>query len=631
MAKEKLKRLKLVTAGLICAALLGGCSQGSDTPTSANNDSSQEQQEGTAEPGNTAEEEGSDAEADGTGNQQEIDGNTESEGDTATEGGMAKGTASSDLSVEEASASIQGSIHIEKLSNGAIAYVYVPNHELYGVRATASPVMVVYGNGAYTPETALETAYDSGLAAIADKEQGAVVFVNPVGEEWGEQDAASLEAAKNLYSDATNNDKKGSNFTMYGKNSAAGYAGSYCRVYVFAEGAGADFVYSQLSPGVEGAGQFFGKALIKPTTAFLMNPTSSEAVDLTASDGREIPVVLVNGTETIEGAYQALNKGTETLTLTSDVKEGFDAEAVTGGYDQVMEHYMVRVQSSLGVEDCKTTLLKIAGNDELGLTEAKKEYTFADGTALSYYEWSDGKENEPLVMSFHGSGSSAEMQVWASGLNDLAAAEGFHLVSFENYSNQDLDNDKIMEAVDGIIAETKCDAGRVYVSGFSMGSMRTWALTSNYTDKFAGAIAMNGFNGGMDENGQFQNAIPFYAVSGKESFLASFFEFPSGENFVQEAAILKANKAVEDFTFDVSAGTWGMNPAETYTVTAEDLPDLTVTVSQFADAEGRILTCFAEASSAGHEPLRSATADAWRFISRFSRSEDGTLVESAAQ
>lgn len=630
MAKQKLTKLKLVISGLMCAALLGACTQNGDAPDSTEKDGSGDQNEevaATGEDGNSV------------GNQQETGENTDPEELARQEEGIepkastAKGTASSDLSVEEASASIQGSIHIEKLSSGAIAYVYVPDNEQYGVRATVSPILVVYGNSAYTPETALETAYQSGLATIADKEQGTIVFVNPMGAEWGEGDEASLEAAKNLYSDSTNNDKKGSNFTMYGKNSAAGYAGSYCRVYVFAEGAGADFVYSQLSPGVDGAGQFFGKALIKPTAAFLMNPSSSEAVDLAASDGREIPVVLVNGTETIAAAYQALNKGTETLALTSNVKEGFDAEAVISGYDQVMEHYMVRVQSSLGVEDCKTTLLKIAGNEELGLTETKKEYTFADGTALSYYEWSDGKENEPLVLSFHGSGSSAESLVWAAGLNELAANEGFHLVSFENYSNQDLDNDKIMEAVDSIVAETKCDISRVYVCGFSMGSMRTWSLASNYTDKFAGAIAMNGFNfiGGSVESGAFKNEIPFYAYSGKESYLAAVFEFPNPENFAQELELLKANKVADNFNFDPSAGVWGITPTGTYTVTAEDLPDLAITVSQFADSEGRLLTCFAEASSAGHEPLRSATADAWKFISKFSRSADGTLVENTSQ
>ena len=165
-------------------------------------------------------------------------------------------------------------------------------------------------------------------------------------------------------------------------------------------------------------------------------------------------------------SYEALNQTTETLVLTSDVSQGFDADIVTEAYDQVMEHYMVRVQSSVGVEDCQTSLLRIGGNEELGLTETKNDYEFSDGSVLTYYQWVDGDENQPLVLAFHGSGSSAENLVWSSGFNDLAASEGFNLVSFENYSNENLDNAKIMEAVDHIIAETASDSTKVYVSVF---------------------------------------------------------------------------------------------------------------------------------------------------------------------
>ena len=182
-----------------------------------------------------------------------------------------------------------------------------------------------------------------------------------------------------------------------------------------------------------------------------------------------------------------------------------------------------------------------------------------------------------------------------------------------------------MEAVDHIIAETASDSTKVYVSGFSMGSMRTWALASQYSDRFAGAIAMNGFNSGMEEGAEFKTSVPFYAIGGKESYLAAFFEFPGADNYVQEAALFKVNNVSDNFVFDETAGVWGMEPAETYTITAEDLPDLTVEVSLFADSDGNVMTAFASASSAGHEPLRSATADGWNFVSQFSRNSDGSL------
>ena len=532
----------------------------------------------------------------------------------------------SDINVEAPSEEIGGSIYVELMSNGAKAYVYVPDNELYGFRATAAPILIVFGNEAYTSQTAMQTALDSGLAALADLEQTAIVFVNPIGETWAEDDATSLEAAKKMFSDGTNNAVRASSFTVNGKNEDAAFAGSYLRLYVFAEGAGADFVYSQLSKGVAGGGQFFGNANFKPISAFLMNPASTEEIDLAAEDAREVPVVIVNGTEAVINAYKALNTTVPTETVESEVTEGFDAEALLKAYDDVLEHYLVRVQSSLGLEFCETTLLPLPGNAELGLTEEKKEYTFEDGTALSYYEWTCGKENAPLFALFHGSASCAENIAWTSGLVSLAASEGFNLASFENYSNEDIDNDKIMEAIAAAIEETGSDASRLYVGGFSMGSIRTWALASGYSDKIAGAIGMNGFNSGMAEDG-FKSSVPFFCYGGKESYLAGFFEFPSADNYAQEAAIFAANGVTDSFEFDPEY-TWGLEAANVTGEVSEVLPDLEVEFSEFPSADGEVLTMFASASSAGHEPIPEAVEGGWKFVSQYSRLEDGTLVKA---
>ncbi|MBR2121875.1 MAG: hypothetical protein IJ930_02925 [Lachnospiraceae bacterium] len=536
----------------------------------------------------------------------------------------------STINVETPSESVSGEVYVEKLSNGAKAYVYVPDNELYGVRATAAPILVVFGNEAYTSETAKQTAEESGLAAIADMEQGAVVFVNPIGQEWAEEDGTSLEAAKNLFSDSTNNAVHASNFLVNGKSEDAAFAGVYQRLYVFAEGAGADFVYSVLSKGVDGSGQFFGPATFKPQAAFLMNPASTEEIDLTETpedkEYREIPVVIVNGTDEIIAAYTALNAHAPTVTMESETAEGFDAEVLLKAYDDVIEHNIARVQSSVGLDYCKTTVMYLPGNDELGLTEEKKEYTYDDGASLVYYQWTCGEEGAPLFALFHGSGSCAENIAWTSGLVSLAAEKGFNLISFENYSNADLDDDKIMEAIDAAIEETGSDAGRLYVGGFSMGSVKTWALASKYSDRIAGALGMNGFNSGMAEEG-FAGPVPFFCYGGKESYLAGFFEFPSADNYTQEAALFKANGVAEDFEFDPEY-LWGMEPVNIDIEEAEEYPDLAIEFSEFASEDGNIYTMFACASSAGHEPVPTAVRAGWNFISIYARDAEGNIVKA---
>ena len=209
---------------------------------------------------------------------------------------------------------------------------------------------------------------------------------------------------------------------------------------------------------------------------------------------------------------------------------------------------------------------------------------------------------------------------------NLAAAEKFNLISFENYSNADIDNDKIMEVIDAVIAETGSDAGRIYVGGFSMGSVRTWGLASGYSDRIAGAIGMNGFNSGMAEDG-FKGAVPFFCYGGKESYLAGFFEFPNADNFAQEAAIFAANGVAEDFEFDPEY-LWGKEADNVTVITAEDLPDLEVEISEFAGEDGEVLTVFAAASSAGHEPVPAAVAAGWAFVSQYARDAEGNLVKA---
>ena len=529
----------------------------------------------------------------------------------------------SGINVEALSDTISGTIHVDKLSTGAKAYIYVPDNELYGIRATVAPILIVYGNEPFSSESALETVYNSGLAAIADMEQTPVVLVNPLGEAWAEEDAGSLEAVKQLFADGTDNEVRKSDYYLDGKNEDGAYAGSYTRLYLFGDGTGADFIYSQLSKGVPGAGHFFGNAVYKPHAAFLMNPTVAEAIDLAETDAREVPVVLVNAPEEVASAYTALNTSVETVELQSDTTEGFDSELLLRAYHDVMEHYMVRVQSSVGLEYCETTLLRIPSNEELGLTEEKKEYTFEDGTALSYYQWASGEENLPFLAVMHGSGSSAESLVWSAAIQELAAEYGFNLISMENYANADLDDDKLIEVIDFAAAETKSDTSRLYVGGFSLGSMRSWGLISKYSDHFAGAVLMNGFNLGMNEE-SFSGAIPVFAYGGAESFLADFLEFPSAEENTQEKALLTANGVTENFEFDPEY-TWGMEPTQVYTVEAEDLPDLAIEISEFASADGTVMTAFGSASSAGHEPLRVAAEEGWKLISKFSRQEDGSL------
>jgi predicted peptidase len=147
----------------------------------------------------------------------------------------------------------------------------------------------------------------------------------------------------------------------------------------------------------------------------------------------------------------------------------------------------------------------------------------------------------PLVLCLHGAGgntqaanilASAEMQkkhpcivmVPACGDRSMRWAKG----EFRGGEGREV-MPELIETLDAVIAETKADATRIYITGQSMGGMGTWGAIARHAEKFAAAVPvcgiwetkdaakMNGvaiwaFHGDQDE------AVP---VSGSRDIIAA--------------------------------------------------------------------------------------------------------------
>ena len=513
-----------------------------------------------------------------------------------------------------------GQIYQETLSTGAKAFIFVPDAEDQGIRATASPILQIYGDVPYTQESALETALSSGIGQICCQERGTAVFINPIGDSWSASDAGSYQAAKRLFSDTTDNIRPVSRFTNNGKDDSGKYAGFYARCYVFALGSGADFVYEHLCPGVEGPGVYVGRAMYKPAGIFLAGPQSTLEADVSLWDSRPVPAVLVNASPEVYRTLQALNGAYPTLTWQAQEHSSFPQELLLQAYHQVLEHYMVRVQCSVGTEFYKTTLMPL---QNFQVKRFKERHNFEDGASLNYYVWTGGEtEGRPLVIMMHGSGSCAENVAWNSGFDSLAVQHNFTLVSLENYANftEGLTKpEKLMEAIRSIIVRFKADVSRIYIAGFSMGSMHAWMLASNYPREFAGMYCMNYFEKGIAPGG-FPSPVPFFASSGRQTHLPE--EFPTPQKHSQLEALFRSwGREIEyDGTW-----IWGVKPDRVREVAVQDLPELTMTIHEFNGSSCDTRIVLASCSLSGHEALRCSGAEAWSFLSRFARNSDGSL------
>ncbi len=134
-----------------------------------------------------------------------------------------------------------------------------------------------------------------------------------------------------------------------------------------------------------------------------------------------------------------------------------------------------------------------------------------DGFKHTWYEYvpeqlRNTEEKVPLLFYFHGINCTGLYGAEQSGWSDIADRENF-IVVYPNPAIEERwnvwDDARLPSDVSYILALIEhmkevhpIDETRIYISGFSMGSMFTNALACSYPDVFAGAVAMNGPNWG---------------------------------------------------------------------------------------------------------------------------------------
>ncbi|MBR3385756.1 MAG: hypothetical protein IKG69_11230 [Atopobiaceae bacterium] len=131
----------------------------------------------------------------------------------------------------------------------------------------------------------------------------------------------------------------------------------------------------------------------------------------------------------------------------------------------------------------------------------------ADGLPRTWFEYvperlRGSEEPIPLVFYLHGINCMGLYGAEQSGWADLADRDGFACVfpdatiemRWNGWDDPRLPSDMafIMALIEHMDEVIKVDRRRIYVSGFSMGSMMTNALASAYPEVFAGAISLNG-------------------------------------------------------------------------------------------------------------------------------------------
>ena len=549
------------------------------------------------------------------------------------------------VGVTTASAAQKGNIQTETLSYMQgdktytnTAYVYVPQGENISVghNATWKPIIIVYGDYDNS-DAAMKEATDSGFAEIAASEEAVVMFIdNGEDNTWTESDKYSFIAAMGKYSDSTNYAYDATTGKCDQGDAGFFYPGYSERCTVFADGDAADFVSSYITKGVFATVNYVD-SYFKPASVYLSNVSDAPDEILTTRDSAvDMPAYLVNANEGVIADYDGFNSKAEYVVSAQTSKtNGFRKSNVQKAWESFLPTVRRCHDVSIDITDYKALM-----------NTAENTFTCTDGTEIEYYTYVPKnidltkEQSVPLVVGFHGNGNSAVTMAHLTEWPDYAMANGFIYLGVNKH--EILTDGQVMELLKSYVAENPViDTTRIYCTGFSQGSRRTWALTTSktYGNFFAGAAPMNLaiLNGYEDDQTEEVTAetsiVPMIYVGATASHILEvpnkdmlgFLNFGGTEEAI--GYILNRNQVMDSYKND-GTGYWGItsSQAEISKMTSKYYNEYSSEITTLTSANGKVYTKLVAGMMLSHEYQDMYTDLAWNFLSQFSRTTDGKIV-----
>lgn len=357
-------------------------------------------------------------------------------------------------------------------------------------------------------------------------------------------------------------------------------------------------------------------------------------------------------------------------------KDGLNAETVHKAWETVFS------ETRRWRNDITGTYQKRINFSEKGYVAHVKDDSLGDNNSFkhTWYEYVPealrGTEDKvPLVIYLHGINCVALYGAEQSGWSDIADREGF-IVIYPNPSIEERwnvwddpriprDSEFIMALIDHMKQVHPIDEKRIYLSGFSMGSMFSNAMASLYPETFAGVVALNGPHQGYLKT--LEESIEGIRVFRKNTILNSLEHFEETESPLHKVADQKKNFVDYRMPVVQFAGLQdgvGFNPGKSFPVTSDDdgmwsgtikywnrynhtsgetleyTPDtnsgfVSDRIKEFdryvdqswIDDENRDLYHFVTVKRMPHAVDLTAIEYGWDLIKKYYRNNDGTLGE----
>lgn len=484
-----------------------------------------------------------------------------------------------------------------------------------------SPLLLVFEEHKQSMESAVSFANESGLSEIAAATNSSVLFIYPTCNGGWEKADESLYASviAEVKMDPRYQDgivKMEDFFTRQFQ----GYfiQGAKFRADIYSFGASADYVATHLLKPLQGD-YLWGPGDITPAMCSMEN--LSVTPNLQRND---IAILSVGNSDAVNEALGDC----EYLLIKQEAEYKKDFYSFVRKYKRWCgiielepdfdEMHMTEEAGCISVPVSKDNRNDFGGasHHDVGYFAYYNHNLFDDGPA-------------PLVLGFHGGGDSSMYLTFVAEWYKIAHKYGFLFVSLENH--QFVTATEVIDLLAELKKRYSIDEKRIYATGFSMGSCKTWELFQEYPSHFAAFAPASALfpvkdNPLAQSHGDYFNtevSVPIFYSGGEASHLTELpFQGIDGLDRVKYAAQVNKCNTSFDLSFedkehwpDPIFGIAGDRVEKIYDPTR----DSTLTIHYYDSADGVCRTAFASVSGQVHECRHHTCENAWKFISQFTK------------